>query len=203
MFKYLPVFLAITACSTNPVRHIAVSPEVNVSETGIVKVTGDSQVAPQVDTKKTGSRMIVPEGSRFVFNEKLGEMTMVLSKASEIAVNRTETAVKGPVAFTPDKGPTVGEEMEAKSSFWTVMVLRSALLIGGCAAVFGLVKDWPIVMWGGVSMATASLFGLFVNRHPVLMMIIGGAAAAIAVATFVWHTRLKKLEPQPAKPATP
>jgi hypothetical protein len=190
------VLLIVTGCKTGPIRHIAESPAVTVSDSGKVEVSGDAQTPSRVDTKKTGSNLKLPEGSRLEFNEKLGVFSVVLSKASEIAVNRTETAVQGPVAFTPDKGPTVGEEMEAKSNFWTVLGLRAALAAGCFAIIFGLVKDWPFVMYGGISMAGAALFGLFVQRHPTLMIFIGAGAALIVMATIIWHTKLKKIPPE-------
>lgn len=191
-------FCLITGCKTGPVRHIAESPTVSVSSSGQVDMAGDAQVPTNVNTKKTDSSLKLPEGSKLEFNEKLGVFSVVLSKASEIALNRQETAVTGPVAFAPDKGPTVGEEANAKGAFWTVLGLQACLVIGGAAAIFGLVRDWNFVMYGGVSIAGAALFGLFVHRHPTLMIFIGAGAGLIVMATIIWHTKLKHLV-QPTK----
>lgn len=176
-----------------PIRHITESPAVVVSEAGKVEVSGDAKTPSKVDTKKTDGRMTIPEGSRFEFNEKLGVMTLVMAKASEMAVNRTETAVQGPVAFTPDKGPTVGEEMDAKSDFWTKLGLQIALVVGGAAAIFGLVRGWDLVMYGGMALSGSALFGLFVQKHPTLLIFLGIGAALIVVGPWLWHTKLKKL----------
>lgn len=186
--------LLVSGClSKLPVRHIAESPAVTVSEAGVVKVSGDAQTPSKVDTKKTDGRFTIPEGSRFEFNEKLGVMTLVLSKASEMAVNRTETAVQGPVAFTPDKGPTVGEEMQAKAGYWTHLGLMAGMVAGAAAAIFGLVRGWNYVMYGGSAVSAACMFGLFVQKHPALLIIIGLGATLAFVGPLIWHTKLKKL----------
>lgn len=189
--------LLLSGCSNkNPVRHISESPAVLVSESGKVEVSGDAQTPSKVDTKKTDGRMSIPEGSRFEFNEKLGTFSLVMAKASEMALNRTETAVQGPVAFTPDKGPTIGEEMQAKAGYWTHLGLMAGMVGGAAAAVFGLVRGWNYVMYGGSAISAACMFGLFVEKHPALLIIIGLGAALAMVGPIIWHTKLKKLEPK-------
>lgn len=188
----------LLGCKNTPVRHIAVSPAVSVSQAGAVEIKGDAQVAPKVDTKRTDSKMALPEGTKLEFNEKLGVFTVTLAKASELAVNRQETAIAGPVAFTPDKGPTVAEESAAKSDFWTILGLRAGIALGAAACIFGLVRGWDLVMYGGAAVAGASLFGLFVQKHPTLLLIIGLGVALVVVGPLIWHTKLKKITPPPA-----
>lgn len=180
-----------------PVRHIAQSPEVSVGGQVPVEIKGDSKTAPNVTNSQTGSKMVIPEGSKFVFDEKLNTLTLVMSKASEIAVNRSETAIKGPVAFTPDKGPTVGEEKSAQADFWTVLGLRAGIAIGIAMAIFGLVRHWDLVMYGGAAVAGACLFGIFVQQHPLLLLVIGLGIAAAIVGPTIYHTKIKKLEQPP------
>lgn len=192
----LLVFVFLVGCGTTK-RHIATSPSVSVAKDGVVEIKGDAQVAPKVDTKRTDSKMALPEGTKLEFNEKLGVFTITLSKPSELAVNRQETAIAGPVAFTPDKAPTVAEEAEAKSDFWTMLGLRAGIAIGAAACIFGLVRGWDMVMYGGAAVAGASLFGLFVHKHPTLLLIIGLGVALVVVGPLIWHTKLKKLTPPP------
>lgn len=193
LFLILVVFVVSGCSSFKPTRHIAESPAISVSETGQVKVSGDAQTPSKVDTKKTDGRLAIPEGSRFEFNEKLGVMTLVMAKASEIAVNRTETAVQGPVAFTPDRGPTVGEEAQARAGYWTHLGLMAGMVAGAAAAIFGLVRGWNYVMYGGSAVSAACMFGLFVQKHPALLIIIGLGAALAFVGPIIWHTKLKHL----------
>jgi hypothetical protein len=199
----LPVIcLFLTGCNMLPMRHIAVSPAVTVSEAGKVEVSGDAAVPSKVDTKKTDSKLPLPEGSRLEFNEKLGVFSITLSKASEIALNRTETAVQGPVAFTPDKAPTVAEEKSAQADFWTALGLRAGMFLGAALAIFGLVRGWDMVMYGGGAIAGACLFGLFVQKHPTLLLVIGLGAALVFVGPLIWHTKLKKLAPATEPPTS-
>lgn len=174
----------------------------SVAPSGEVKVAGDAAVAPKVDTKSSASKVTIPEASTIVFNEKLGTMTLTFSKASEITVSKNETAIQGPVAFTPEKGPTVAEESKAKADFWTLLGLRVGTAVGTALAVFGLVRMWNLVMYGGVAIAAACLFGLFVHSHPVLLLFIGLGVAAVVIGPTVWHLQIKKLVP-PTQPQVP
>lgn len=186
----------LSGCSMIPKRHIAVSPTVTVSELGRVEVKGDAQTPPKVDTKKTDGRMVIPEGSKFEFNEKLGVMTLVMAKASEMALNRTETAIQGPVAFKPDAPPTPSQVAEGQMTIW----YRLGLTVGIAAALFGLVRGWNYVMYGGAAVSAACLFGLFVQNNPILLLVIGLGIAAAIFGPIIWHTKLKKLEPPSPPP---
>lgn len=184
-------FCLLTGCNKKPVRHVAESPSLVVTPTGGVSISGDSQVAPKVDTAKTDSVLPIPEGSTFVFNEKLATVTLTVSKATSLALNRTETKVEGPKSFTPDKAPTIAEEKAAESDFWTMLGLRAGIAIGAALGIFGLVRSWDMVMYGGIAISGACLFGLFVQKHPVLLAVIGLGVAACVIGPIIWHTKLK------------
>lgn len=187
------IFLLLVGCPSVPKRHIAVSPTVTVLPSGQVDLKGDAQTPPKVDTRKSDGRMTIPEGSRFELNEKLGVMSLTMAKASEMVLNRTETAIQGPVAFTPDRGPTVREEMDAKAGFWIRLGLMAGAVGGAAASIFGLVRAWDYVMYGGAAVSAACLFGLFVQTHPILLLIIGLGVAIAVAGPVLWHTKLKKL----------
>lgn len=185
-------------CRLIPMRHVAQTPSVSIVENDkgkTVKVDGDAKVPSKVDTKAAESRIPIPEGTKVEFNESLGTLTFVLSKPSVFTSERKETDITGPVSHEPDKAPTIKEEMDAKSDFWISLGLRVGVAVGMAAAIFGLVRDWNMVMYGGASVAGACLFGLFVVKHPILLLIIGlGIAIAIAGPT-IWHTKLKAKQP--------
>ncbi len=192
--RYLLVItLLLFGCQSKPVRHVAETPSVVVGPTGEVKLDGDSPNPAKVNTSSTASIMPVPEGSTFVFNEKLGTMVLTVSKATQIALNRKETAVQGPVAFTPDKAPTIGDEKKAEADKWVTLGLYAAVFIGGASAIFGLVKDWNLVMYGGIATLAGGLFGLFVERHPLLLLLIGFGIALKFAGPIIWHTTVKPL----------
>jgi hypothetical protein len=191
----IALLLLLTGCKNSPVRHIAESPTVSATPSGGVILTGDAQSPAKVNTAQTTSTLKLPEASTLVLNEKLGTLTVTLSKASEMAVNRTETAVEGPKAFTPDKAPTISEEMDAKSDAKVKIGLYACVLIGGVAGIFGLVRNWNLVMMGGFATAAAGLFGLFVQRHPLILLVVGLGVALKIAGPFLWHTKLKHAKP--------
>ncbi len=192
----LVICLVLSGCQVGgPKRHIAETPSVVVSPAGEVKIDGDTPNPAKVNTSISKSVLPVPEGSTFVFNEKLGTMTLTVSKATQIASERKETAVQGAVAFTPDKAPTIGEEKKAEADKWVALGLYASVFIGGAAAIFGLVKDWNLVMYGGIATLAGGLFGLFVERHPLLLLLIGFGIALKFAGPFIWHTTLKHAKP--------
>ena len=175
-----------------PVRHIAQSPVV-IADKGKVEITGDSQVSPKVNTKQSEASLVLPEGSTFDFNEKLGTVKLTLTKASNLLVNRTETAIDGPRSFTPDKAPTIQEEKQAESDYWVNLGLKAGLVLGAAIAIFGLVRGWDFVMYGGAALSAACGFGIFVERHPVLLFIVGIGATLAIVGPSIWHAKLKTI----------
>ncbi len=188
------MLVALSGCSSrSQYRHVAESPSVVVAPTGEVKMNGDAPVPAKVNTSQTNGIMSVPVGSVVVFDEKLGTATLTLSKDTQIAVNRKETAVHGPVAFTPDKAPTISEELNAKSDAKMKIWYGIGMAVGVALAIFGLVRQWDLVMYGGVAIAGACAFCLFVQTHPVLFAVIGLGVAAAVIGPIIWHTKLKHL----------
>jgi hypothetical protein len=159
-----------------------------------VKVDGAAKTPAKVNTDTSDTVLTIPEGSNFVFNEKLGTLSLTISKATQMTVKRVETAIEGPVAFDPPKQPTVGEIKDAQADFYTVLALRIGAFLGIAAAIFGLVRGWDFVMLGGGIVAASSLFGLFVQKHPLLVGIICVGATLAASGVWVWHTKLKKVK---------
>lgn len=183
----------LVGCQNKPVRHVAEPPVLEVKPKGEVLMKGDSQVQPKVEIKKDESVIILPEGSTFDFNEKLGTIRLTLSKKSQITLNRTETAIEGPKSFTPDKAPTIQEEKRAESDFWTDIGMKVGMVLGGAIALFGLVRGWDMVMLGGAAISGASMAGIFLSRNPGLFLLIGGGLALSVAGPYLWHTKLKNL----------
>lgn len=167
-----------------------------VGASGEISIRGDTPTPPKVTTDKVNSTIPIPEGSTIVFNERLGEMAIKVSKPTQIALNRTETHVEGPVSFTPDKAPTIKEEKDAQSDYWVKLGLYACVLIGGSAAIFGLVRQWNMVMYGGIAVLGSGLFGLFVQRHPILLLVIGLGVALKVAGPAIWHLQVKHLKPK-------
>jgi hypothetical protein len=186
----------LVGCQNKPVRHVAESPSLEVKPQGGIVMKGDTPVQPKVETKKSEATITLPEGSTFDFNEKLGIIRLTLSKAAQMAVNRTETHVEGPKSFTPDKAPTIQEEKRAESDFWTDIGMKVGMVLGGAIALFGLVRGWDLVMLGGAAISGASMAGIFLSRNPGLFLLIGGGLALAMAGPYLWHTKLKNLNPK-------
>ncbi len=190
-YRYWCLIFLLCGCSFLPKRKLVETPTLTTPD---VQLRGDAKVPAKVDTKNTTTNLPLPEGSRFVFDQTLNTMTLTLSKASTLTAQQTVTAVQGPTAFEPEKGPTVGEISTAKAEYWTYVGLMAGLAVGGAAALFGLVRDWDMVMYGGACVAAACAFGLFVHRNPVILVFIGLGVAAAVVGPLLWHTKIKPLQ---------
>lgn len=191
MIARLVILWAIAVLCSCSLNRKTQSPTATVTTpTGTVLTqTGDAATPASVSTKTATQTIVVPAQSVVWQNDQTGQLQYRLAKDSVMtAVTKTEEA-KAPQAFTPPAPPTPGEEADAKAKFW----YRIGVAVGGVAGVFGLVRGWDWVMYGGGSVAAGCLFGLFVQSHPVLLIVIGlGAAVAIA-GPVIWHTKLKNL----------
>lgn len=195
MIKHLAIFFVLLAGCTNFRPALPKTPTIEVDYKGSTNISGDAKTPGKVDTKQTDGIMTIPEGSRFEFNEKLGTMSLVMAKASQMTLNRKETAIQGPIAFDPPKQPTVKELSEAKSDYWTSLGLKAGLAIGVALGLFGLVRHWDLIMYGGACVAGGCAFGIFVEKHPVILMVIGLGVAASIVGPLIYHTKIKHLDP--------
>lgn len=195
-FALAVVLLLLMTCSGCALVHRVLSPTATVTTPmgTVLTQTGDAQVPASVSTKTATQTMTLPAQSAVWVNAQTGALEYRLSKDTPITtVTKTEEA-KAPQAFTPPAPPTLADESEAKM----VLFYRIGLCVGIAGALFGLVRDYTFVMIGGSCVAGACLFGLFVQSHPALLVIIGCGIALKFVGPYIWHTQLKNL-PAPTK----
>ncbi len=157
--------------------------------------TGDVKEAAQGSQKKSETTIPLPAKST-VESKPDGTVTVTLSKPSEMRSATSDTSISTAV---PPPPPSPDDEAHAKATFWTTLGLRAAVALGCVGLIFGLVKDWDLVAIGGGSVAGAGLFGLFVQRHPVLFIFIGLGVTLAVVGPWLWHTKLKNANPFVAK----
>ncbi|MFA6287744.1 MAG: hypothetical protein WC661_10215 [Opitutaceae bacterium] len=154
-----------------------------------VKQTGPAQTPARAEAKDAAATFTAPAGSKVEFNEKLGTYTVTLSGPAVIAMTaHTETAT-APQAFTPPPPPTPSDQANGRAMWF----YRIALFGGLAAGLFGLVRGWDFVMYGGGAIAAAALIGLFIASNPVLFAIIGGGVALAGAGVAIWHFKLKHL----------
>jgi MFS family permease len=78
--------------------------------------------------------------------------------------------------------------------------MRLGLVAGIAAGVFGLVKGWDFVAWGGGAIAAGCVAGMaLASVPPWLWAVFGVGAAACVIGPVIWHTKLKpRAVPSPA-----
>lgn len=159
-----------------------------------VSQTGDAKTPAKVETNTSTRTVPLPAGTRIVFDEKLGTVTLQLSQDSTLRTQTTIEKAEAPQAFTPPAPPTPQEEVAGKVHGWFWV----GLVIGVAAGLFGLVRGWDFVMYGGLTVAAACAFALFVQAHPLVFVLIGLGVALKFVGPILWHTKLKHI----SKPTT-
>lgn len=122
---------------------------------------------------------------------------IVLSAPTKFRSATHREKISAPVNHTPPAPPSPADLADGRA----VWVYRLALLAGLAAAVFGLVRGWDFVMYGGAAVAVAAAVCLFVKSHPVAFAVIGAGVALAGAGVFVWHFRLKEKQ-TPARPLT-
>lgn len=127
-------------------------------------------------------------------------MTLTLADGSQMALNRTETTVKGPVAFDPPKPPTAGELADAEADAKTKIWLYIGLVGGIAAAGVGLIYHFPIVAGAGGCVSASCGFGLMVAKsmkdHPWISHVFAAGLIAGLVALGIYYLKIRPNEPK-------
>lgn len=156
--------------------------------------TGAAQVPASAETVTNRATIPLPKGTEIrvvpVFPDRPEQgFAFTLPEAAPLMVESTAERVKGPQAFTPPAPPSPAEISTGRA----VLGYRIGLALGIAAAIFGLVRGWDLVMYGGGAIAAGCAFGLFVQSHPVLFALLGVGVALAVVGPWLWHSKLKKL----------
>jgi len=122
-------------------------------------------------------------------------LAVTLPAPAVLSVETVSERVSGPQSFAPPSPPSP-VELAAGKAAW---LYRVGLLLGIAAGVFGLVRGWDFVMYGGGAVAAACGFAMFAEAHPVVLVVIGIGAALAVVGPVLWHWKLKHVEPAAAE----
>lgn len=199
MKTFLPLLFAVfflclpSGCALVTARP---KPPAGASQAGEVKVEqkGDAAVPAKAWSVTNAATVPLPAGSEVTFNEKLGTLSVKLSGETILTTTMRTDHAEGPQAFTPPAPPTPSDEANGRA----VLLMRLGVVAGIAAGLFGLVRGWDFVMYGGGAVAGACLFGLFVERHPVLFIVAGAGVAAAVVGPWIYHTKLKRVTGPPS-----
>lgn len=170
-------------------------PAASVTLAGGAKLdqTGSAQVPAKVTSDVVSSVVPVPAGSTVIVDEKKpGVISVQLSGQTEVRTEARKESAEAPKAFTPPAPPTPSETADGQAQLY----YRIGLVIGIAAALFGLVRDYTLLMIGGAAVAGGCLIALFVKAHPLVLVLIGAGVALKIAGPALWHLKLKHLEPK-------
>lgn len=192
------LFVGLQTACTNTRAPVSPSAAVTLAGGATLTQSGDAQkpgtLSSNTEKATETKRLPLPAGTELVFNEKLGTLTLRLSQTTTLEATATREVkiehAEAPQAFTPPAPPTPSEEADGKAQW----LYRIGLVAGIAAALFGLVRAWDWVMYGGAAVAAGCAVGLFAAKHPAIFAVIGGGIVLAVAGPWIWHTKLKHLE---------
>lgn len=188
--KLIWILFLCAGCQFKPAGAKAPAASI-VTPSGVkVEQTGDAQVPAKVETKSTITVVELPMGSSLVFNQTAGTIDVRLGRPSSLHQTSVAERVEAPRAFVPAAPPSPQELAKGQAAVWFWI----GLVVGVCAAVFGLVRAWNLVMYGGIAVAAGCAFALFVQEHPLVLWLIGFGVLLKIAGPVIWHTVLKHKE---------
>lgn len=195
--------LALAGCS---LIHKVTDPKATITAPSgaVLTQTGAAQVPAKIDTDTTKTTVPIPAGTEIIVDRSQlpgvqwqdgkvsGPLTLRLARDTVLTSETRSEHATAPQAFTPPAPPTPGQLADAKASGW----FWAGLVAGGAVALFGLVRGWDFVMYGGAAVSGGCALGLFFQKHPLLFTLIGVGVALAVAGPYFWHMHLKHLEPE-------
>lgn len=193
--------LLLSGCSLLPT-----APKAQITATGsagqktVLAQSGNAALPANVKTTQVVQDLVLPPASTLTFDERTGLLSIRLSTATPMRATTETQEVHGATAFTPPSPPTEADKTDASVRLWAWLGLGAGVAVG----LFGLVRGWDFVMYGGGCVAAACALVLFFKLIPVWVYILIGVGTALVLAgPLLWHTKLKPLANAPAKTAPP
>ena len=156
---------------------------------GLVQQTGQAEKPAQVNQTQSQAKLEVPAGSKLVIDEVKHTTEVVVAKDTTFVAKQDRAEITTPTAFAPPMPPTPTQLADGQVHGWAWL----GVAVGTAAALFGLVRGWDFVMWGGVCVTSASLLLLFVSQHPIVFALLGAGVAIKVAGPVLWHTKIKPL----------
>lgn len=187
------VFLVTTGCQLLPRGVTAPAAELTLAGGARLKQNGSAESPAKVTSDTTTTTVPVPAGSTVTTDEKKpGIVTVTLAGQTEIKTEARKETAEAPKAFTPPAPPSPSEIATARAAGW----FWAGICGGVAGGLFGLVRGWDLLMYGGAAIAAGCALGLFVQQHPLVLVLIGCGVAAAVIGPTLWHLKLKHLEPK-------
>lgn len=165
----------------NRVSAVVKTPTTQVEQAGAVAQP------TQVTTQTTKTDVPIPAGAKVTIEMPPAKPD---DKPTILTTSTTTEHVVGPTSFQPPLPPSPGDLASGTLKVWFYV----GLVVGCAAALFGLVRGWNLVMYGGLCVAGACAFAIFVQSSPWVFALIGLGVALKFAGPYIWHTQIKKTE---------
>ncbi|MCF3650162.1 hypothetical protein [Synoicihabitans lomoniglobus] len=153
-----------------------------------VQQSGAAEVPARAEVNETVRTVPVPKGSEIVTDADTGNLRVIISEPTLLTETRRNEVSEAPQSFKPAAPPSPSDIANGRA----VWFFRIGLGLGIALAVFGLVRGWDFVMYGGAAVAAGCGLSLFLQRNPLLAGLIGAGVLAAVVGPILWHWKLKR-----------
>ena len=195
-FVLVLVLLAALLCGCQSGMSAAYQATAN-ARAGAAQVAqaGSAAEPATANERTTRTETVIPPGVDVTAHPD-GRVTWRNAEPIALVSTFTDSTATGPRSHTPPAPPTPSDHAAGRAS----LLMRLGLVVGAALAVFGLVRGWDFVAWGGGAVAAACVLGLaLASIPPWLWIVLGIGGAACVLGPVAWL----KLRPRAAPPPSP
>jgi hypothetical protein len=156
---------------------------------------GPAEIPAAVEVADTVRTLPIPKGSQIVSNAEAHTITVLPAAPTTLTETTRKETATGPQSFQPPAPPTPAEIATGRATLYFQFGIAGGLAL----ALFGLVRGWDFVMYGGSAIAGGCTLALLIDRNPLMFALIGVGLALCIAGPLLWHTKLKRvIETEPA-----
>lgn len=184
---WLVGWLALVVFLPGCVRSQVESPRATITAGALTITQTGSALSPASAASKTRTASVtLPAGSALEIKDNGGVSATIPAPALLVIESREDSAT-GPAAFHPPGPPSPVEEAAGIAARWCWAMMLGGVILAG----LGIYWRGPLVIAGGVIVAGAGAFGLFIAANPWILT-VGGVGVILAASGFaLWHLWLK------------
>lgn len=195
-FTFAALALALAGCGSLPraLRPPPPAAATATAGTATVTQTGAAEVPAAAETTATTATVTLPAATTIAQDPATGALTYTLPAPAVLTAATRNERVTAPQSFTPPAPPTPADLAAGRAALW----FRLGLVAGIAAALFGLVRGWDFVAWGGAAVAAGCALAIWLERSTLALPIIGAGIAFALAGVLAWHFHVKKRLPPSA-----
>lgn len=150
--------------------------------------TGAAEVPATAGSTAARDTMPIPAGS-VVSIDTLGAVRIEPAAPTTWTGERRADHATGPASYRPPDPPSPADIAEGRAR----LVYRYAVGLGAVLLLFGLVKGFPAVAWGGAALGAGAALGITL-QHPAVNVVIGVGLGAAVAGVLIWFFLLRPRE---------